>query len=198
MLIYGFQFPDAIVGDLDSLEDDVRDFFRDVGESEIVRESEQDSTDFTKALRWLRKHRTRKLADHVDVVVIGGLGGRVDHSFSTIHQMFKALSDTDLLNGDIYLLSDQSLSFVLEKGHNLIRGLALERQEIFQESIGIIPVCGPATISTKGLEWNVRDWKTELGGQISTSNHIKADVVEVEASDRVLFTIELARALCST
>ncbi|ERF73368.1 hypothetical protein EPUS_07202 [Endocarpon pusillum Z07020] len=191
------RFPDAIVGDLDSLRDDVRDFFQDAGRTQIVRVPDQDSTDFTKALRWLKEHGKRNSEDRVDVVVFGCLGGRVDQGFSIVHHLFKAVSDAELLTGDIYLLSEQSLSFVLEKGRNLIHGLAPGANHIFQESVGIIPVRGPAVISTKGLEWDVKDWKTELGGQLSTSNHIKADVVEIEASDRMLFTIELANVLCT-
>ncbi len=185
------------MGDLDSLKDDVRDFFQDAGRTQIVRVPDQDSTDFTKALRWLKEHATRKSKDRVDVVVFGGLGGRVDQGFSIIHHLFKAVNDEELLTGDIYLLSEQSLSFVLEKGHNLIHDLAPGVNHVFQETVGIIPVAGPAVISTKGLEWDVKEWKTELGGQLSTSNHIKADVVEIEASDRVLFTIELADVFCT-
>jgi thiamine pyrophosphokinase len=131
----------------------------------------------------------------MDVVALGGLGGRVDHGFSMIHHLFMAISDPELLNGDIYLLSEQSLSFVLAKGRNLIHGLAVGPNDLFQQNMGIIPVRGSARISTKGLEWDVTDWKTEIGGQISTSNHIKANVVEVEASDQMLFTVELATML---
>ncbi len=195
--IHPLQFPDAIVGDLDSLKDHVRDFFQAAGRTQIMRVPDQDSTDFTKALRWLKEHGTRKSEARVDLVVFGGLGGRVDQGFSIIHHLFKAVSDEELLTGDIYLLSEQSLSFVLEKGRNLIHGLAPGANHIFQESVGIIPVRGPALISTKGLEWDVKDWKTEFGGQLSTSNHIKADMVEIEASDRVLFTMELADILCT-
>lgn len=158
---------------------------------------DQDSTDFTKALRWLKEHRTGTSEDCLDVVVFGGLGGRVDQGFSIIHHLFKAVSDEELLTGDIYLLSEQSLSFVLEKGRNVIHGLAPGANHIFQETVGIIPIRGPAIISTKGLEWDVKDWKTEVGGQLSTSNHIKADMVQIEASERVLFTIELADVLCT-
>ena len=68
---------------------------------------------------------------------------------------------------------------------------------MFAENVGIIPVLGPVVISTKGLEWDVKDWRTEVGGQISTSNHIKSDVVEIEASDPVLFTVELTDAMCA-
>jgi thiamine pyrophosphokinase len=163
----------------------------------IVRESEQDSTDFTKALRWLRKQSMGDLGGRVDVLALGGLGGRVDHGFSVVHHLLKAVKDAELLNGDIYLLSEQSLSFVLKQGRNTIHAVAPGPSSTFQESIGIIPVRGPATISTKGLEWDVENWKTEVGGQVSTSNHIRADVVEIDASDTLLCTIELADELCA-
>ena len=173
----------------------MREFFENAGETQILQYPEQDSTDFTKALGWLRKQYPNKLRGRVDVIVLGGLGGRVDHGFSVIHHLFMAIADTDLLNGDIYLISDQSLSFVLDKGRNVIHGLDPAPQRIFQKHIGIIPAQGPAILSTEGLQWDVKDWRTEIGGQISTSNHIRADVVEIEASHRVLLTIELADTL---
>jgi thiamine pyrophosphokinase len=49
----------------------------------------------------------------------------------------------------------------------------------------------PAVISTKGLEWDVQEWRTEFGGRMSTSNHIVSDLVEIDTSDTVLFTVEL-------
>jgi hypothetical protein len=49
-------------------------------------------------------------------------------------------------------------------------------------------------ISTKGFEWDVQDWRTEMGGQVSTSNHVvdMSKGVEIETDHPVLFTIELA------
>lgn len=59
--------------------------------------------------------------------------------------------------------------------------------------MGIIPLRGTSIISTKGLEWDVTDWTTEIGGQLSTSNHIlpETSVVEVETNNDVLFTVAL-------
>ena len=128
----------------------------------------------------------------LDVVVLGGLGGRVDQGFSQIHHMYMATADKSLLNGRIYLLSEQSLSFVLENGHNQIN---LE-PGYFQENVGVIPVLGPTKITTKGMEWDVQDWPTAFGGQMSTSNHIRADLIEIEVERlNPLFTLELAQHL---
>lgn len=111
--------------------------------------------------------------------------------------------------GDIYLVSEESISFVLQRGKNIIHTPkarqrpqphqdAASRDEneekyLLEENVGILPIAGPASITTSGLEWDVRDWRTEVGGQISTSNHIRAEVVSVETTEPVLFTAELAR-----
>jgi len=185
------RMPDAIIGDLDSLESETEHYYRNKG-VQIIRDADQYSTDFTKCLKWLRENSGKKTGqDRLDIIALGGLGGRVDQGFSQIHHLYMATRDGSLLRGEIYLLSEQSLSFVLEKGKNRI---GLDR-EIFAENVGIIPVTGPAVLSTKGLEWDVQDWKTEFGTQLSTSNHIRSGTIEIDASERVLFTIELGPGL---
>lgn len=102
-----------------------------------------------------------------------------------------AAENEELLVGKIYLLSEQSLSFVLEKGLNRIE----LNTETFAENVGIVPITGPAVITTKGLEWDVQAWKTNFGGQISTSNHWRSKTTNIETTTRVLFTVELASQL---
>ena len=180
------------MGDLDSLDPNVENFYRRKGVA-IVRDPDQYATDFTKCLKWLRKNPGQAQApgSRLDVVAVGGLGGRVDQGFSQIHHLYLATRDKELLMGEIYLLSEQSLSFVLEDGLNRIE---LGRS-IFAENVGIIPITGPAVITTRGLEWDVQDWKTEFGDQISTSNHLISETIEIETTTRVLFTVELVEDL---
>lgn len=185
--------PRAIVGDLDSLLPEVESYYRGKG-VEIVRDPDQYSTDFTKCLKWLRRDaNTSDPGNRFDVMALGGLGGRVDQGFSQVHHLYMAAQNPELLNGEIYLLSKHSLSFVLEKGHNKIHLSSV----VFLENVGIIPVGRPAVITTKGLEWDVTDWKTEFGGEMSTSNHSVSEVVCIETTERVLFTVELAKHLAS-
>ncbi|KAL1954067.1 hypothetical protein VTO42DRAFT_1801 [Malbranchea cinnamomea] len=160
---------------------------------------------------------------------MGGLGGRVDQAFSQIHYLYSCTqlppSDAGRPEGNLYLVSEESVSFILPQGFNMIltpggstlghkpasppstasdiqshapnghvaRDFEVEKSNAcLSENVGIIPVAGPAVITLTGFEWDVQDWKTEIGGQLSTSNHIRADVVTVETSIPVLFTIELA------
>jgi len=58
--------------------------------------------------------------------------------------------------------------------------------------VGIFPIYGRAVISTKGLEWDVTGWETEMGGSVSSSNHVVEEWVEIESDREVLFTVERA------
>ena len=211
------RLPDAIVGDLDSLSDEVRVHYESLG-VKVIEDPDQFSTDFTKCLLWIRRHwAVLNSADDrddgtLDVVVFGGLGGRVDQGFSQIHHLYMAQNDLTLLKGRIYLVSEQSLSFILSPGLNEIllspspSQTSQQEQACFASNIGIIPISGRTRITTHGLEWDVVDWITEFGGQMSTSNHIPPGTEKVEITvqgdeggnnNRPLVTIELAERLCA-
>ena len=166
-------------------------------EVKIVKDPDQDSTDFTKSLKYIRdrvaetEHKNKTFRTGVDVAIFGSLGGRADQVFSQLHHLYTYSQDTPSVIGDLYLITAQSVMFLLEKGQNRIDVPVGPGH--FTENVGIIPIGRPSTITTRGLEWDVTDWRTEFGTQMSTSNHIRARTVEVDASERVLFTLELAR-----
>ncbi|KAI9879847.1 MAG: hypothetical protein M1830_006870 [Pleopsidium flavum] len=194
---------DAICGDLDSIQDDVKDYYQRQGTA-IIKDPDQHSTDFTKCL----KHISSKYEDiigeeHIikgsqgpnphglDVAVMGGLCGRADQAFSQLHHLYAAAEDPSLLHGDIYLITPESVIFVLERGLNIIHTPVAS--DLLAENVGIIPLGRPSIITTRGLAWDVKDWATEIGGKLSTSNHIRCEIIEIETSERVVFTVELAQ-----
>ena len=125
------------------------------------------------------------------MIVLGGLGGRADQAFSQLHHLYTVSIDRTLDRiGQIYLVTPESIIFLLKMGFNRIE-TPIENGHI-TENVGIIPLGMPSTITTKGLEWDVTDWETSFGTQISTSNHIRAMHVEVMTTERVLFTVEIA------
>lgn len=168
----------------------------------VVKDCDQYSTDFTKCLKYLQKKAPSGTAGKLDILILGGLGGRVDQAFSQIHHLYLMAREYSSIQsaGNLYLVSEESLTFILQQGRNVIRTPGTRIQStrmndadnILEENVGIIPLSGPARITTKGFEWDVQDWLTEIGGQLSTSNHIRDEVVEVEGSVAVLFTLELA------
>ncbi|OAX79085.1 hypothetical protein ACJ72_06599 [Emergomyces africanus] len=258
------ELPDAIVGDLDSISPDVRKHYEDL-QVPVIHDPDQYSTDVTKCLCYLRS-RTQSVIEpsqpapsidssrdstaaaeektppgDIDVLLLGGLGGRVDQAFSLINHLYTSSTSTapststpspsapsaasasassssfppppppNNKQNQLYLISEESISFILRRGHNRIYtpGGSLmgpsptaspqsppsqTQPTPLAENVGIIPIAGPAVITTQGLEWDVRDWKTHFGGQVSTSNHVRSEVVEVEvdAEVPVMFTVELA------
>ena len=94
-------------------------------------------------------------------------------------------------DANFWLVSECAVSFVLVEGEHVIRNLKLEN--LFTPNIGVLPIFGPAVITTRGLEWNVQDWQTEMGGNVSTSNHVTDQEVHIRVKHRsVLFTVETA------
>lgn len=248
------------MGDLDSILPTIRKHYEDLGVP-VIKDPDQYSTDFTKCLKYLNSHaaeiitsprrQKRKsssttLPSTLEIVILGGLGGRVDQAFSQIHHLYmmtqtqrqlRESQEHDSQNGseklghgaggNLYLISEESITFVLQEGNNVIYTPATNRPDtdtsddqdspvkenhsplkrkldqeagaeveyLFEENIGIIPLSAPASITTQGFEWDVEDWHTEIGGQLSTSNHIRADRVKVSTSVPVLFTVELAQRL---
>ncbi|KAL6704263.1 thiamine pyrophosphokinase [Coniothyrium glycines] len=177
--------PEAVHGDLDSLRADVGAYYAAQGVA-VTRDKDQDSTDFGKCMQKLRGRGGGGLRH--DVVVLGTLGGRVDQGLGLLHEM----SREENKRGEVrlWLFSECSLSIILRSGRNRIRGL--QSSGLFTEKVGVVPIYCPAIISTTGLEWDVEEWETQMGGQVSTSNHVRADEVQVETSAPVLFTVERA------
>ncbi|RAK89919.1 thiamine pyrophosphokinase [Aspergillus costaricaensis CBS 115574] len=224
--------PTTIIGDLDSIHPTIKSHYESHGVNVIYHHDDY-STDFTKALRYIRAntaeilssssssttHQQYKESDSLSILILGGLGGRVDQAFSQIHHLYSNStipSSSSSTEGDrkegkngnegaLYLVSEESITFILHPGKNVIRTPGVKRADLsvsttsgeeeeylLEENVGIIPLSGPERITTKGFQWDVESWETEIGGQISTSNHIRAEEVEVSAGGAVLFTVELA------
>lgn len=228
--------PDLIVGDLDSIKPEVRAHYESLG-VDVQHIPEQLSTDFGKALRLINQRRSEILkrtvpepdSDKLDVVVMGGLGGRLDQAMSQLHHLYNISRNKDKENeyyqtGDIYLFSESSLSFFLPPGRNYIytspkcsiksitasfpsdtspdeieaavtpkieEGWSSDHPYLCEAS-ALMPLGKPAVLTSKGFQWDVTEWESSFEGRISTSNHLRSDVIRVDASWWVMFSAELA------
>lgn len=202
---------DTVIGDLDSLRPEIREYWLEHG-SELISYGDQYSTDFTKAVRYIktfevpkdatftpsrsgaRQEALRKVKEGPkirDIVCLGGLGGRVDQGLSTLHHLYTFQKEPGYTSGKMFLLSSEAITFVLKAGTHRIQVRDGSSNLGLGKHIGIIPLKEPSVITTHGLEWDVTDWLTEFGGQVSTSNHVREDWVTIETSKDVLFTIDL-------
>ena len=170
--------PEFIAGDLDSLRDDVREFYENLG-VKVLSKPSQYATDFMKSVDLIDE----QFGEPIDIVALGAMGGRVDQSFHSIQHLYLSAEKQQT----VYLLSDQSITFLLPKGKSLIR----TPLKHLGKTCGIIPVGGTAVITTDGLEWDVENWETRFGGQVSTSNHVLKHEITIHTNEQIIFTIEL-------
>ncbi|KAG8157987.1 hypothetical protein KVR01_012259 [Diaporthe batatas] len=198
---------DAIIGDLDSLTPQARQHFTTTTTTahpaKVIHDPEQDSTDFGKAVRWVRAstNTADTTAPPVDIVALGGLGGRVDQGLSQLHHLYLFQGSPCYAEGRLFLVSGESVTFLLKGGSRTHRIHVREKGQeegdvgVFDKYAGVVPVGGPSVITLRGFEWDVEGWATEFGGRMSTSNHVLpgSEVVEVETTRDVLFTIALRR-----
>ncbi|EQL03889.1 hypothetical protein G6O67_004625 [Ophiocordyceps sinensis] len=180
----------AIIGDLDSLVPSVRDFYSSQPKpAHVIHDTDQESTDFGKAITWIRNSQSEAL----DIVALGGIGGRVDQGISQLHHLHLFQQGSEYSMGRIYLLSGSSITFLLKAGTHRILVNEDGEDPVFGRQVGIIPLQEPSVISTKGLHWDVSGWETRIGGKLSTSNLVRPETkyVEVETTKDVLFTLAL-------
>ncbi|KAF8944717.1 hypothetical protein BGZ47_003783 [Haplosporangium gracile] len=203
--------PDYIRGDLDSLRDSVKDYYESQGVP-VEYVGDQYSTDFMKCVELVRardplpssssstttstsakptitsetpdlRAQEERQASNLEIIALGGTGGRFDQSMSSIHHLY-------ILNQERHatLVSDQSIVVVLGAGmHEITCNLDIEGP-----TCGIVPVGSTeAILTTTGLKWDIEDWKTSFGTQISTSNALVGSKVTIKTNAPVVWTAEL-------
>lgn len=180
--------PKAICGDLDSLREDVQEYYSTLGTEIAGDREDQESTDFDKCLKYIENYYSGQadpITTTMTIFVYNSLGGRLDHAFHSLNQLYRT-SGTPL-TATLYLISEDGLTILLSRGPNTIFLPAI----FYGPSCGIIPIGGPSIITTKGLVWDVEQWETRFGGRISTSNVLKEEIVTVDTEERVLFSVEV-------
>lgn len=183
-----FQLPNIIHGDLDSLREDVKSYYK--GRNvKVTKDPDQYSTDFGKAIKQVLREQPWQR----DFLVLGTIAGRLDQGIGLLSEIYREQNSKQHPNIRFWLFSESSISFTLSPGKTTIHTPLSER--VITPNIGILPIFGPAHISTNGLEWDVEDWYTQMGGQVSTSNHIVADQITISTDAEVLFTVERRKSV---
>lgn len=164
--------PHVLIGDLDSIEPQLRVQLETQGVRLIQHPAQKDQTDFELALLHAKEAGAQK------VIVLGGLGRRWDQSLANL-----------LLAADIrftgmhliYLYGEQQL-FVL-RGENKLDAKRGER-------VSLLPLAGDAKgVASVGLEYPLKDETLALGSSRGVSNKALIDFPEINIEDGVLLCI---------
>ncbi|KAI8887385.1 thiamine pyrophosphokinase 1-like protein [Backusella circina FSU 941] len=174
--------PDEIRGDMDSTRPEVRAYYESKG-VKITRVEDQNSNDFMKCVALLKEKE--KESDKIfDIVACPALGGRFDQTIACINVLYMMKHEVERR---FVLVSDNNLTMLLDEGkHQVHCQLDLEGP-----ICGVLPIGSPATLTTKGLQYNMDHLKCEYGGVVSSSNSVISPVVEIETDAPVIWTIEI-------
>lgn len=148
--------PDAVVGDLDSLPEEVR--VRYTGR--LHRVEEQETNDLTKAMEYARGAGFR------EVLILGATGLREDHALGNISLLMRYAEEFDRVE----MLSDYGLFTPL-----LGTG-ALESRK--GQQVSLFSLCPSGTVSVKGLRYPIENRHLSAWWE-ATLNEAAGDEFEV-------------------
>jgi thiamine pyrophosphokinase len=189
--------PNIIVGDLDSLQQDIRTYYEQKGVA-IQCRPDQNFNDLDKALQ-AAIHE----AQCTRCIVFGAFGGRFDQEMGCLQALYKwgdvASSSSENHPRSIWLYDDQTTAILLPAdAENHIELALLSSSGVCGKNVGEGPTCGliplgaPCErVTTTGFQWNLSNQPTAFGGLVSTSNRIVAPTVTVVASSPLIFTAEM-------
>jgi thiamine pyrophosphokinase len=139
LVLAGFT-PDAIVGDMDSLSDDLANRFAD----RIFADNDQETNDLTKALYWCIEN------GYDDLVVLGATGKREDHTVGNISLLAEYVKIVNVI-----MVTDTGFLIPLEK--------SAEIASFKGQQVSIFSIDPETEITTTGLRYplnktKVRNW----------------------------------------
>ncbi|KAJ7650346.1 thiamine pyrophosphokinase, partial [Roridomyces roridus] len=177
--------PDLVKGDLDSIREDVKEFYLSQGVP-VVHDPDQDSTDLMKCVDAIREKEVQEQGGEYDIILLGGLSGRLDQTIHTLSYLFKLRKTRKR----VFAVSDENVGWILNSGEHTIQ----VDHNILGPTCGLLPVGIQSTVlSTTGLRWNLADQESSFDGMVSTSNHLvpEENQVWIRTSNPIWWTAEL-------
>jgi thiamine pyrophosphokinase len=169
--------PQVIVGDMDSLDVRLQQYFEGKGCIIIRHPKDKDETDTQLALEYALITRPS------EVVIFGALGGRLDHTLANV-----ALLMTGVQNGVPVKLVDEWCEVFLVTNQAVIDGEA-------GQTVSIFPYPQAASgVSLDGFEYPLADGVMETGRPFGISNRLAASRGVISVKSGYLLVIRYFKA----
>lgn len=167
--------PHLLIGDFDSFKEELPN------QIEIIKHPvEKDDTDTMLCIKYAIEH------DYDEIAIIGGMGGRIDHTFSNIQSMCWAMDfwTSKKLNRTIYICDSKNKVFFLEGGSITLEGN-------LGEKISLISYTDRCTgVYTNGLKWPLIDAVLTNSAPIGISNEFLDSKASISVAEgKLLITI---------
>ncbi len=170
--------PDVVIGDFDSAGADI------IGQipntiKVIKLNPIKDDTDIEAALNYAFEHTTG------DIVILGGLGGRIDHSLGNIALLGMGLA----YNRKIYI-QDLKNRLQMLKGQAEI---SFSKEGQYGKYISVFPYYGKVSgLSMNGFKYPLLDATIEGFNTLTVSNEIVAEAATISLKQGYLLVCECA------
>ena len=157
--------PDYIIGDFDSVNNEILKQYENKNIQITYLKPEKDFTD---------THMAIKLANEIgskNITIIGAIGSRIDHSLANIHVLKEAL--------------DNNIKAKLVNGNNEI--MLINKETVIKKNgdfkyVSIIPLTSKTTgVTLKGFKYSLENATLNIGESIGISN----EQIEDEASIKI-------------
>ena len=167
--------PDEILGDFDSVDPQVKEYFDSLEIPVHVYKPEKDQTDMENAMSLALERGSS------EVVVLGATGTRMDHVLGSI--------------SNLILPMKRNIPCVLMDAHNRIRminrGMKLKKSEQYGKYVSLLPFGGSVTgLTLTGFYYPLRDYTMEAGSALGISNEITEEEAEIAFDSGILLVIE--------
>ena len=161
--------PDFIVGDMDSLVENV-----EICETRIHKYSEQDSTDFEKCLFFLAGKNISK------ILVLGINGGEIDHVINNTNTFLRYSDQFDMYFYDEPDFGESKIGKAVNGSMNL---------NIDEGSDISLFSFDDGKIKTEGMEWEIKDQSYPVMKSSAARNRSKSNNISVSTTGKKLLAV---------
>ncbi len=160
--------PDIIIGDLDSIDNEVYNFY--ARRCKILKVTRQNDTDVEKCLKYAVKH------NYTEAVLLGATGDRLDHSFCNLGIVLKFFDRIK-----IRIIHQKSILYAYMG--------SIEFATVPGETISLYGVDGKTKFKSEGLKYQLKNIPLPFGQKESTSNVAVGPVVKLKITGGKAFVI---------
>lgn len=171
--------PDYIVGDFDSADPEILQYFQNMGEGQrpviLQFQPKKDETDTELAMRIAMERGC-------DVIhLLGAMGSRVDHMLGNLHLLGNAM--------------EKGVECRMVDANNRIRmvcqGITIAREEQYGKYVSLLPFTPQVKgLTLTGFQYPLEDYTLECYHSLGVSNEITAEKAEISFREGVLVVVE--------
>lgn len=173
LLLKNGLYPDVFIGDLDSVDHNVISSTRPHIEKFYQFPREKDKTDSELGVEYALNSGAR------EIVIVGGLGKRLDHSLANIMLLFKINS----AGKSGYILGARERVFYLPDGFELKDRPGL--------TFSLIPFGNVTKLNIFGAHYPLINGKLDPGSSLGISNYLEGEVLKIKKEGGPLFMVLL-------